>query len=75
MLLIVVIVLSYFYHKRSKKFTRLFTIYILTFVVWIISMASIRPPRAIFGEFRIILYLISVTVFFVILHKVKRMIK
>ncbi|PLW79757.1 hypothetical protein C0585_06005 [Candidatus Woesearchaeota archaeon] len=74
-LLIIAIFLSYKKHRKSKRFSSLFLIYVLLFAFWILNMAVISPQKPIPIEFRILQNIISVGIFSFIFYKVKKLIK
>lgn len=71
LLLIIVSILSYVYHTRSKKRKRQFMYYnyLLLALVWTLNIAAVTLPpfRA---EFKLVLYIISLTIFIVMLYRV-----
>ncbi|NQV08968.1 hypothetical protein HQ529_03905 [Candidatus Woesearchaeota archaeon] len=69
------IIVTYLNHKKSKKFSQLYIIYILLFVFWIFNLFNLIPNRFISFELRTIGYMVSISIFWVIYHKVSRTLK
>jgi len=71
LLLVVAIVLSCLLREKSK-FPRIFFLYSLLFLFWIISIILVVPGRALGFEIRIVLEVISIALFAFIYHKVAK---
>jgi len=74
-LLLVTALLSLRPHKKSKKFSKLFAIYILLFLFWIVGLIPLGSRRLIPCEFNIAGQIIALIVFIIIYYKVSKWIK
>ncbi|MBN1644573.1 hypothetical protein JW851_00845 [Candidatus Woesearchaeota archaeon] len=70
-LLIIAIVLSCLLRTKTK-FPRIFLLYFLLFVFWIISLILVVPSRAINFEIKLILEIISIAIFMFLYYKVSK---
>jgi hypothetical protein len=71
-LLVFATVLSYFSHRKSKKHSPLFIIYILLFVIWVANIFIMEPHRFISFELRMLSLLITLVLFGIIYFKVRK---
>ncbi len=62
-------------HKEFKKFPKLFTIYILLFLLWIFALVPLGSKRLFPHEFVFIGEVISLVIFAIIFYKVNKWIK
>lgn len=72
LLLVFTAVVSYSVHKKSGKFSRLFVIYILLFLFWIVGLIPLINMRPFPFEFNIISQAMSIAIFTIIFYKVNK---
>lgn len=63
-----IVFLSYKYSRKSKNFN-MYIIYILLLLFWILNIIDILIPR-FFKTFQLIVYLLSITIFQIMVYKV-----
>ena len=74
-LLLLTAVLSLKFHRRSSKFSKLFTIYILLFLFWILGLIPLSSRRLIPHEYTFAAQIVSFFIFITIFYKVHKWIK
>ncbi len=74
-LLVLTILISYRKPKKVKRKTHAKALYILISIFWLLNLLLIGPRRLLPPEMKIILQLISVSVFIVVYYKLKKWIK
>lgn len=70
-LLVIAIVLSFFLREKSR-FPRIFVLYFLLFVFWVISLLLIVTERAHSFELRFALEVVSIALFAILYYKVAK---
>lgn len=68
-LLIVVLTTAYLHHHKRKKTSFSYSAYVLLAFFWILNIMTVTMPQFLF-ELKLMLYLISMTLFIIILYKV-----
>jgi len=71
LLMLLVIIIGYQSYKKSDKNKSLYIIYILLFIFWMLNILDIIIPD-FFRLTKLFIYLVSVGLFLIILHKVSR---
>lgn len=74
-LLILTAILSFRVHKKSNKFSKLFTTYVLLFLFWIIGLFPLSTRCFFPGELVIFIHIIAFIIFLLIFYKVKKWVK
>jgi len=74
-LLLITALFSFSLHKRSKKFSKLFVIYLLLFIFWIFGLAPLSSRRFFPREWILIIHIISFVIFITIFYKVHKWLK
>ena len=67
--LILILILYLIYQKKSKKKSGLYFIYLLLLVFWIFNILDIFIPNFL-QSLQLIIYFVSIGIFFVILYRV-----
>jgi len=71
-LLVFTIVMAYYYHYKSGKISKLFILYALLFLFWIVNLFALGPDRFIPFEIQTAFQIISIAVIGIIYNKVTR---
>lgn len=74
-LLLITALFSFSIHKKSKKFSKLFAIYMLLFIFWIFGLAPLSSRRFFPRESILIIHIISFVIFITIFYKVHKWLK
>jgi hypothetical protein len=74
-ILIFTAIFSFKIHKHSKKFSKLFVIYILLFFFWITGLIPLTSRRFLPHELTLFTQLIALAIFVAILYKVHKRLK
>jgi len=74
-LLVIAGIISFQSHEKTKKFSKLFAIYILLFLFWIINLSSVNAMKFRVFKFSIWGQIISLAILAIIYYKVARFIK
>lgn len=71
-LLIFTIVMACYYYYESRKISKVFVLYILFFLFWIVNLFALGPKRFIPFEMQTAFQIISIVVIGIIYHKVAK---
>lgn len=74
-IIIITALISFKLSKHSKKFSKLFAIYLLMLLFWLISLSPLSQRRFLPIEFVLITYIFSIIIFAIIFYKVQRQLK
>ncbi len=74
-LLAFTIIISIKKHKKGKKKSHARALYLLISTFWLVNLLLVGPRRFVPFEFKVIMQLVSLVIFFVIYYKVKKWVK